>query len=138
MYKSLNPITNPFAPGAGSPPPELVDRGSILNQATQALERVKAGRSEQSLMIVGLRGVSKTVLLNRIADVAAEQGYLAEVLEVPEGRGLAAILVPALRSIILRLDRGERISQAARLAFRALRGFVGSMKLNVGDMSLTM
>ena len=78
--------------------------------ATQALARVKAGRSEQSLMIVGLRGVGKTVLLNRIADVAAEQGYLAEVLEVPEGRGLAAILVPALRSIILRLDRGERIS----------------------------
>lgn len=89
-------------------------------------------------MIVGPRGVGKTVLLNRIAQVASEQGYVAEVLEVPEGRGLAAILVPALRSIILRLDRGERISQAARLAFRALRGFVGSMKVNVGDMSLTM
>ncbi len=62
----MDPIKNPFSPGAGSPPPELVGRDPILEQARVLLGRVKVGRSEKSMLLTGLRGVGKTVLLNEI------------------------------------------------------------------------
>jgi len=62
----VDPNSNPFNPGAGTPPPELVGRDPILRQAELALERIKRGRSERSLLLVGLRGVGKTVLLREI------------------------------------------------------------------------
>ena len=55
---------NPFSPGAGDPPPECSGRDDILEQARVLLLRVKAGRSEKDLLLTGLRGVGKTVLLN--------------------------------------------------------------------------
>ena len=60
----MDPIKNPFSPGAGSPPPELVGRGPILEQARVLLGRIRIGKSEKSLLLTGLRGVRKTVLLN--------------------------------------------------------------------------
>ena len=71
----MDPVSNPFSPGAGNPPPELAGRSELLEQARITLGRVKAGRFEQSLMLVGLRGVGKTVLLNRIRDLAVADGY---------------------------------------------------------------
>jgi hypothetical protein len=53
----MNLVQNPFAPGAGSPPPALVGRKAILDHAQIALARIKIGRSEKSLLLVGLRGV---------------------------------------------------------------------------------
>jgi AAA ATPase domain len=66
----MNPIKNPFSPGAGSPPPELVGRDPVLGQARILLGRVKQKRSEKSLLLTGLRGVGKTVLLNEIERLA--------------------------------------------------------------------
>jgi len=132
----MDPVLNPFAPGAGSPPPELAGREAILNQAEVTLARIARGRSAKSVMIVGLRGVGKTVLLNRIQAVAEEQGYLAELLEAPENKSLAALLAPALRSLILRLDRGEQANQAAKRAFRALRGFARAIKVKYNDIEI--
>ena len=89
-------------------------------------------------MIVGLRGVGKTVLLNRIKAIAEEQGYEAELLEAPENKSLAALLAPALRSLILRLDRGEQINNAARKAFRALRSFAAAIRFKYDDIEISL
>ena len=93
----MDPTTNPFAPGAGISPPELAGRDKIITNATAALGRVKAGRHAKSQMLLGLRGVGKTVLLNRIRAIARDQGYLAMAVETPENRSLAETLVPELR-----------------------------------------
>jgi AAA ATPase-like protein len=89
-------------------------------------------------MIVGLRGVGKTVLLNRIRTIAEQQGYLAEMLEAPEGKSLPALLAPALRNLILKLDRGEQMSNAARRAFRALRSFARILKVRYADIEISL
>ena len=132
----MDALTNPFAPGAGSPPPELAGRSAILNQAEVTLGRVQRGRAAKSVLIVGLRGVGKTVLLNRIRAVADEQGYVAEMLEAPENRSLAALLIPALRSLILKLDRGERAGAAVKKALRVLRSWVRIVKIKYHDVEI--
>lgn len=132
----MDAIINPFAPGAGSPPPELAGRDAVLEQARVTLGRIQRDRSAKSVMVVGLRGVGKTVLLNRIVGVAEEQGYLAELLEAPENKSLAALLAPALRSLILKLDRGEQVSAAVRRAFRVLRGFAAAIKVSYNDIEI--
>ena len=134
----MDPIKNPFAPGAGARPPELVGRQAILDQAALALARVKLGRSATSLMVVGLRGVGKTVLLNEINQIAEQGGYISEMIETPEGRSLASILAPALRTIVTKLDRGRQIEQAVSKAFRILRGFVSSVKISYADVELSI
>ena len=132
----MNPLDNPFQPGAGSPPPELVGRDPIIYQAEVALGRAARGRAVKSLLLVGLRGVGKTVLLNRIRQIAEELAYVAEAVETPEHKSLVAVLAPVLRSLILRLDRGERLNQAAKRAFRALRGFAAVLKVKYGDIEI--
>jgi hypothetical protein len=134
----MDAVANPFAPGAGSPPPELAGREGILTDAEVALGRVTRGRAARSLMVVGLRGVGKTVVLNRIRQLAEAQGYLAELLEAPEGKSLAAMLAPALRSLIIKLDRGEHVSHAARRAFRALRSFARVVRLKYADVEISL
>ncbi len=71
----MDKIRNPFSPGAGSPPPELAGRSTVLEQAEVLLGRVLARRSEKSLLLTGLRGVGKTVLLNEIERRAKNSGY---------------------------------------------------------------
>lgn len=89
-------------------------------------------------MIVGLRGVGKTVLLNRIREIADEHDYVAEMIEAPENKSLAAILMPAVRSLILKLDRGEQINSAARRAFRVLRGFAAAVRVKYHDIEISL
>lgn len=134
----MDAYRNPFAPGAGSPPPELAGRSHILNQAEVTLGRTQRGRPSKSVMVVGLRGVGKTVLLNRIRDLADEQGYVAEMIEAPENRSLAALITPALRTMILKLDRGEQVNASARKAFRALRGFAAAIKVKYNDIEISL
>ncbi len=62
----MDPIRNPYAPGAGSQPPELAGRDDILETVHIALERIKIGRHSKSVLMVGLRGVGKTVLLDKM------------------------------------------------------------------------
>jgi hypothetical protein len=134
----MDAVRNPFAPGAGTPPPELAGRSAILNQAEVALARIKRGRAAKSTLVVGLRGVGKTVLLNRIKDLAEEQGYVAELLETPENKSLAAVLAPAVRSVILKLDRGEQINAAAKRAFRVLRSWARAVKVKYQDVEISL
>ncbi|HEX2203307.1 MAG TPA: ATP-binding protein [Longimicrobium sp.] len=130
----MNSASNPFAPGAGTPPPELAGRDRIIEEARVALARVRAGRPARSQMLLGLRGVGKTVLLNRIAGIAAEERYLTVLLEAPEGRSLAEMLVPPLRKLLFKLSRGERVQTRARRALAVLRSFAAAFKVSVGEI----
>ena len=86
----MDPVANPFAPGAGSRPPELAGRDDILLRTRTTLARVQAGRQAKSFMLVGLRGVGKTVLLNKVEEIAEQSGYTAALVETPESKTLPA------------------------------------------------
>jgi len=129
----MNPLTNPFSPGAGNQPPELAGRGELLHKVEVLLARVKAGRSEQSMFMVGLRGVGKTVLLNRVREMAQAQGYQALLIEAHESKPLPLLLLPPLRQILFALDRMQNVSQKVKRGLRVLRSFIGAVKVKVGD-----
>ena len=80
----MNPITNPYSPGAGTPPPELAGRDELLNKVRIAIERIRRGRSAQSILMLGLRGVGKTVLLDQMRDNAEAAGFYTLRIEAPE------------------------------------------------------
>lgn len=130
----MDPRTNPYAPGAGAPPPELAGRDAIIENASIALHRIRAGLVARSLLLVGLRGVGKTVLLNRIRNDAEAEGCATMLLEAPERRSLPALLAPGLRAALLRLDRVAAGSERVKRALRALGGFVQAMKLKYDDV----
>src|SRR5437773_3581594 len=121
----MDPISNPFAPGAGTPPPELAGRDTLRETVRVAIERVRRALPTKSILMVGLRGVGKTVLLDRMRDDAEAAGIHTVRIEAPENRSLPAILAPQLRQALLRLSRNAK---ARRLAERALRGLAGFAK----------
>ncbi len=127
---------NPFSPGAGTRPPELAGRDRIIEDATVALARVKAGRSPKSQMLLGLRGVGKTVLLNEIARIAEREGYRTIELEAPEGRRLASMLVYPLRSLLNRLSTIEKAKSLATRALRGLHGFASAFTIKLGEVEI--
>lgn len=130
----MDPRTNPYAPGAGAPPPELAGRDAIIENASIALHRIRSGLVARSLMLIGLRGVGKTVLLNRIRNDAEAEGCATMLLEAPERRSLPALLAPGLRAALLRLDRVAAGGERVRRALRALGGFVQAMKVRYDDI----
>ena len=91
----MDPRTNPYAPGAGTLPPELAGRDEIIEKAAIALDRFREGLAARSLLLVGLRGVGKTVLLTRIAQQAEARGLVVASIETPEKRSLPSVLIPS-------------------------------------------
>ncbi len=132
----MDPVRNPFAPGAGSQPPELVGREEIITDADTALLRVLLGRPTQSQMLLGLRGVGKTVLLNRIEQLAEGHGYLASFIEAPENRKIVDLLYPKIHQILRKLSLIEGAKAAAHSALRALRSFASVFKISMGDFEV--
>lgn len=132
----MDAIKNPFSPGAGSPPPELVGREGILEQARVLLGRVKEKRPEKSFLLTGLRGVGKTVLLNEIERLAAKTGYRTVPLEAHEDKALAAMLVPPLRKLLFELDRVAGAGDKAKRGLAVLKGFMNGVKLAMGDIEV--
>ena len=134
----MNPATNPFAPGAGTRPPELAGRDELLANVAIALERIRAGRAAKSVLLIGLRGVGKTVLLDRVRDDAEAVGIQTLRIEAPEGRSLPAILAPELRRALLRLSREDRAKELATRALRGLAGFARALKVKYQDIEVGM
>lgn len=132
----MNPINNPFSPGAGAPPPELVGRAPLLEQARILLGRVKQKRSEKSLLLTGLRGVGKTVLLNDIERMAKAEGYQTILLEAHEEKPLGELIYPALRGLLFELDRIKGAGDKVKRGLAVLRSFIGSIKLTFNDVAL--
>ena len=132
----MDSIRNPFAPGAGTPPPELAGRDELRETLRVALERARIGRPAKSAMLVGLRGVGKTVLLDRIRADAEIAGIHTVRIEAPEGRSLPALLAPQLRQALLRLSRLQAAKDLAVRGLRALTGFAKKLKLTYDDIEV--
>jgi hypothetical protein len=132
----VDAIRNPYAPGAGTPPPELAGRDSLREQVRIAIERLRIGRPAKSVLMVGLRGVGKTVLLDRMR-LDAESAKICTVrVEAPESRSLPAIIAPQLRLALLRLSLIESAKQRAKRALRALSGFARALKVKYHDIEV--
>lgn len=131
----MDPIKNPFSPGAGSPPPELVGRDPILQTARILLGRVKRRRPERSMLLTGLRGVGKTVLLNEIERIARADGYRTIAIEASEDKPLGLLISPYLRSLLYELDRGAGVSEKVKRGLAILRSFIGALSVKVDDIT---
>ncbi len=132
----MDKIRNPFSPGAGSPPPELAGRSDILEQARVLLGRVHAKRPEKSMLLTGLRGVGKTVLLNEIERIAKGGGYRTALVEAHEGKSLAVLLAPELRRLLFELDRLAGAGHKARRGLAVLKSFIGAIRIHVGEIDI--
>lgn len=118
----MDPVDNPFSPGAGTPPPAFVGREDLIESYRVALRRTVSGRPGKSIMPIGLRGVGKTVLLNRFDQMAQEENLVRAFIEAPETGDFEHLLAARLRSILLELDRGT-VSQAVKRALGTLKSF---------------
>ncbi len=132
----MNPISNPYAPGAGTPPPELAGRDELREKVRVVLERVRIARPAKSVLMVGLRGVGKTVLLDRMREEAEATGIHTLPVEAPEDRSLPAMLAPRLREALLKLSRQERARDLAQRALKGLAGFAGALKAKYNDIEV--
>jgi len=132
----MDPIKNPYAPGAGSPPPELAGRDELRELVRISLARIRQGKSAKSVLLIGLRGVGKTVLLDRMRDEAVASGLQTTRMEAPEDRSLPALLAPELRLALLSLSRVENSKDLARRALRGLSSFVGALKVKYSDIEV--
>jgi AAA ATPase domain len=119
----VDPVRNPYTPGAGSRPQALVGRDGLIEEMDVTLRRILLGRHSQSQLLTGLRGVGKTVLLNEFEELADGRGYFHEYIEVSEDGSLAPALAAALRRVLLEMDAKRRLGDALRRAFGVLKGF---------------
>src|SRR4051794_34407880 len=118
----MDAVANPFSPGAGTPPPAFMGREQLIESYRVALLRTVSGRPGKSIMPIGLRGVGKTVLLNRFEQMAQDEGLVGAFIEAPETGDFEHLLAARLRSILFELDRGS-VSQAVKRALGVLRSF---------------
>lgn len=132
----MDPIRNPFAPSAGTQPPELAGRDELREFIRIAIERVRRGLATKSVLMVGLRGVGKTVLLDRMRDDAEATGIQTMRIEAPESRSLPSLLAPQLRQSLLRLSRTEKARALSERALRGLAGFAKALKVTYRDIEV--
>lgn len=109
-----DPIANPYAPGAGTPPPALVGRDTILDAAEISLQRLRAARTSQHQLITGLRGVGKTVLLGKLSALAQHVGFRVIRVEAVGGDDTLRSLLRQSRRILEDLDRSQKVVRALR------------------------
>jgi hypothetical protein len=134
----MDAVRNPFAPGAGSRPPELAGRETILQDARTAIQRALIGKPSRSQMLLGLRGVGKTVLLSKIEEIAEAAGHITSSIEAPEGKALSELLVPKINQALRKFSTAENAKAKAHQALRALRSFASAFKLSYGDASISV
>lgn len=135
----MDSIKNPFSPNAGSRPPELVGRDDVLELARVMMGRTQLRRSVQNLLMTGLRGVGKTVLLNEILRMAERAGNLIPIyVEASEHRSLGELLAAPLKLELLKLNRIEGVKSAARKGLSILRNFMGTIRITFGDVGIEL
>jgi hypothetical protein len=133
----MNPIDNPYQPGAGTQPPELAGRTEVLERTLITLKRLAKGKAVQPPILVGLRGVGKTVLLVRMQSMAKDEGFQVIYVEATEGKSLPELLVPGLRSALLALSVVEAAKEKAKRGLGILKGFVAGFGISFGGMELS-
>lgn len=127
----MDRVRNPYAPGAGSPPPELAGREQLLEEARVILGRTKARKPAQGMILIGLRGVGKTVLLSEIRKFAEAEGFAVVFIEAHEGKKLAEMIVPPLREMLFALSGVEKAKNFAARGLRVLKSFVSSLSVTI-------
>lgn len=132
----MDPILNPYSPGAGTPPPELAGRDELREKVRVAIGRIRIGNPAKSVLMVGLRGVGKTVLLDKMRQDAEASGVYTLKLEAPEDRSLPALLAPQLRLILIKLSAVESAKAYANRGLRALAGFAKALKVKFKDIEV--
>ena len=132
----MDPILNPYSPGAGTPPPELAGRDELREKVRVAIGRIRIGNPAKSVLMVGLRGVGKTVLLDKMRQDAEASGVYTLKLEAPEDRSLPALLAPQLRLILIKLSAVESAKAYATRGLRALAGFAKALKVKFNDIEV--
>ena len=132
----MNPLDNPFAPGAGTPPPELAGRDALLGSIHVAAERTRRLLAARSVLVLGLRGVGKTVLLDRVHDRTQADGFTTIMIEATERSALPALLAAELHRALLRLSRQQRVRDLVSRAMRVLAGFVSGLNAKYGGIEL--
>ena len=119
----MDPVANPYSPGAGKRPPALVGRDDEMAAFDVAVQRLALGRSDRSQMLTGLRGVGKTVLLHQFRDIAAGRGWVCQRLEVGEGSRFVHQIAAAIQGSLLDLTPSRALSQVASRALGVLKSF---------------
>lgn len=132
----MNALRNPYSPGAGSAPPELAGREQLRESVSISIARLRIGRSAKSVLMVGLRGVGKTVLLDQMRDDAEAEGVLCVRAEVPENRSLPGLIAPQLRTALLQLSRSAAAKEFAVRGLRALAGFAKALRVKYHDLDV--
>src|SRR4029453_19372369 len=132
----MDPVKNPYAPGAGTPPPELAGRDEQRETIRIALEGVRAGRPTKSILMVGRGGVGKSVLLSRMREDAERNAIHTMQIEAPENRSLPSILAPQFRQALLRLSRNAQAKELATRAVSGLAGFRKAIKIKYQDIEV--
>jgi AAA ATPase-like protein len=118
----MDELRNPYRPGAGTPPPALIGRDELINRFGVIIRRALIGRPDKSLMPIGLRGVGKTVLLNRFCEIAGQEGFATAFIEAPETGDFRTLLAMKLRRVLLDLRR-NRVTEAVLKALKVLKAF---------------
>jgi hypothetical protein len=118
----MDEYANPYRPGAGTSPPALLGRDLLIAHFDTAVRRALAGRPGKSLMPIGLRGVGKTVLLNRFAEIAEDRGFAVGFIEAPESADFRLLLAGHLRKILLSYDNQRKTAKVLK-ALRVLKAF---------------
>ena len=134
----MDPLLNPFLPGAGAQPPELTGRQDLLERARITLGRTRLGRPAKSFVAIGLRGVGKTVLLHRIRILAEADSYHTCFIEAHEHARLPELLIPQIRRLILDLDRLGALNEHVKRGLRVLKSFMSVFKLSYADMEIEL
>jgi hypothetical protein len=132
----MEEVQNPYAPGAGIQPPELTGRNEFLRQASITVQRARDSRFGKSFIAIGLRGVGKTVLLNRVKTISADLGCLVSFIEIHEDKSLAAVIAPVFRKILIQLDVIDAISETVKRGIRTLASFIKTIKLSYEGFEL--
>jgi hypothetical protein len=114
----------------------LAGRDDLVSAATITLTRAKNGLHAKSFVAVGLRGVGKTVILNKVHEIADAQGYHTASMEAHDDAALANLLVPRLRTILLKISRMAGAGEFARRGLAVLKNFANALEVQIGDVGI--
>jgi hypothetical protein len=126
----VDPVRNPYAPGAGQRPPELAGRDRELRQFEVTLERVAAGRPERSMVLSGLRGVGKTVLLNALRSLAVKRAWGTGKFEARPEQSLRLPLAQAVHAAVREVAHRHRDPERVDAVAGVLKSFALRTKLD--------
>jgi len=130
--------TNPFAPGAGTPPPELAGRAATIENIEQSVARLKHGKTSQSHILVGLRGVGKTVILAQLEDKFLNQNLHVIQMEAHDSKKFIEMLVPRLRRALHQLSLVETARHRVRQSWAILKSFISTFKIKFNDTEISL